>query len=173
MFQAELFEDNIKQESPFQSEVSFEMLGTEHDGHSSYVSSGYDQRNVGYATNFGGLPNDFSTLSSVNHITHISNVENSGLSSPAVEDCASGTGIIIRKRQIPNQSTVQSSAPHGTAPRRIRLQKKLQVGPVQCCLPKESTNPKIALQGDSAQVRCLSHLSSLLTTNVFVQLSVF
>lgn len=163
MFQAELFEDNIKQESPFQSEVSFEMPGIEQDGHSSYVSSGYDQRNLGYATSFGGLPNDFSTLSSGNHITHVSNVENS----------TSGTGIIIRKRQIPNQSTVQSSAPHGTAPRRIRLQKKLQVGPVQCGLPKESTNPKIALQGDSAQVRCLSHLSLLLTTNVFVQLTVF
>lgn len=153
MFQAELFEDNIKQESPFQSEVSFEMPGIEQDGHSSYVSSGYDERNLGSATNFSELPNDFSTVSSGNHITHIANVGNSGLYSPAVENSANGTGIIIRKRLIPNQSTVQNSAAleNGTAPRRIRLQKKLQVGPVQCVLPKVAANSKIALEGDSSQ----------------------
>ncbi|KAL1539808.1 hypothetical protein AAHA92_24245 [Salvia divinorum] len=150
MLPVESFEDNIKQESPFQSEVSSEMLAVDQDAHSSYVSSGYDQGNLGYATNLFGLPNDSSTVASVNYIGHMSNVENTGLYSPAVEDTNSGTGIVRRKRQIPNQSTVQHT-PAGTAPRRIRFQTKFQVGSVQCGLLKEPTNSKIKQEDDTAQ----------------------
>ncbi|XP_057800752.1 NAC domain-containing protein 91 isoform X2 [Salvia miltiorrhiza] len=151
MLPVESFEDNIKQESPFQSEVSSEMPAVDQDGHSSYVSSSLDQGNLVYATNFFEFPNDFTTDSSGNYIGHMSNVENTGLYSPAVEDTTSGTGIVIRKRQIPNQSTVQNTALHGTAPRRLRLQMKLQVGPVQCGLPNEQTNSKIEQESDTAQ----------------------
>ncbi|XP_042018262.1 NAC domain-containing protein 91-like isoform X1 [Salvia splendens] len=150
MLPVESFEDNIKQESPFQSEVSSEMLAVDQDGHSSYVSNGHDQGNLGYATNLFGLPNDSSTLASVNYIGHVSNVENTGLYSPAVEATNSGTGIVIRKRQIPNQSTVQHTA-SGTAPRRIRLQSKFQVGSVECGLLNEPTKSKIKQEDDTAQ----------------------
>ncbi|XP_047980506.1 NAC domain-containing protein 62-like isoform X1 [Salvia hispanica] len=143
------FEDNMKQESPFQSEVSSEMLAQ--DSHNSYVSSGYDQGNLGYATNLLGFPNDSTTVSSGNHIRHMSNVENSALHSPAVDAANPGTGIVIRKRTVPNQSTVQHTAAHGTAPRRIRLQMKLQVGSVQCGPPNEPTNSKIKEEVDKAQ----------------------
>lgn len=160
MLPVESFEDNIKQESPFQSEVSSEMPAFEQDGHSSHVSSIYDQRNFGYATNFYGMPNDFTTVSSGNHIGHMSNVENAGLYSPAVEDTTSGTGIVIRKRQVPNQSTLQNNTgAHGTAPRRIRLQSKLQIGPVQCILSNEPTNSRTNQEGNTAEVRCSSNLS--------------
>ncbi|XP_047980328.1 protein NTM1-like 9 isoform X1 [Salvia hispanica] len=148
MLPVEAFEDNIKQESPFQSEVSSKMLAVDLDGHSSYVSSGHNQGNLGYATNLFGLPNDSSTFASVNYIGHVSNVENTGLYSPAVEDTNSGTGIVIRQRQTPNQSTVQHTA-SGTAPRRIRLQSKFQVGSVQCGLLNEPT--KVKQEDDTAQ----------------------
>ncbi|KAL1547302.1 protein NTM1-like 9 [Salvia divinorum] len=149
MLPVESFEDNMKQESPFQSEVSSEMLAQ--DSHNSYVSSGYDQGNLGYATNLLKLPNDFTTVSSGNHIGHMSNVENTALRSPAVEGANSGTGIVRRKRPVPIQSTVQHNAAHGSAPRRIHLQKKLQVGSVLCGFPNEPTNSKIKEEGDTAE----------------------
>ncbi|XP_058206312.1 NAC domain-containing protein 91-like isoform X2 [Rhododendron vialii] len=43
-----------------------------------------------------------------------------------------GTGIRIRAREHQNQPSNANSGWQGTAPRRIRLQKKLQVGPVSC-----------------------------------------
>ncbi|XP_059628909.1 NAC domain-containing protein 91-like [Cornus florida] len=50
-----------------------------------------------------------------------------------------GVGIVetgikrkTRTRQLQNQPSTQKSAAYGTAPKRIRLQKKLQVGPVSC-----------------------------------------
>jgi len=48
------------------------------------------------------------------------------------------TGIKIRTRQPQNQETVQNFATQGNATRRIRLQKKLQIGPVSCRFQKES-----------------------------------
>lgn len=160
MLPFESFEDNIKQESPFQSEVSSEMPAFEQDSHSSYTSSGYDQRNLnlGYANNFSGVQNDFTTFSSGNPIGQMPNVENASFYRPAVDDTTSGTGIVIRQRQMPNQSFVQNTVMHGTASKRIRLQMKLQVGSVQCSRPKEPTNLKTTQDGNSAQVRCFFHL---------------
>ncbi|KAH6813603.1 hypothetical protein C2S51_022621 [Perilla frutescens var. frutescens] len=158
MFHVESFEDNIKQESPFQSEVTSEMPGIERGGRSSYGSHGYDQRNLGFTANFCGLPNDFTTVSSGNHIGHMSNVEKSGLYRPAAKDSTSGTGIVIRRREVPTDSTMQNTAAHGTASKRIRLQKKLQVGPIQCGFPKESTNCKITQEGNSAQDNKAAHV---------------
>lgn len=43
-----------------------------------------------------------------------------------------GTGIRIRTREHQNQPGDAHSGGQGTAPRRIRLQKKLHVGPVTC-----------------------------------------
>ena len=43
-----------------------------------------------------------------------------------------GTGIRIRVRQRDNQPSAETSWLQGTAPRRIRLQKKIQVGSVLC-----------------------------------------
>ena len=43
-----------------------------------------------------------------------------------------GTGIRIRVRQRDNQPIADNSWLQGTAPRRIRLQKKIQVGSVRC-----------------------------------------
>lgn len=158
MLPVESFEDNIKQESPFQSEVSSEMPAFEQDSHSSYTSSGYDQRNLGYANNFSALPNDFTTFSSGNHTGQMSNVENASFYNPAVKDTTFGTGIVIRQRQTPNHSIVQNNVNHGTAAKKIRLQMKLQVGSAHCSRPKEPTNSRTTQEGEPAQVRCFSHL---------------
>lgn len=158
MLPFESFEDNIKQESPFQSEVSSEMPAFEQDSHNSYTSNGYDQRNLVSANNFSGLQNDFTTFSSGNPIGQMPQVENASFYRPAVNDTTSGTGIVIRQRQMPIQSIVQNTEMHGTAPRRIRLQMKLQVGSVQCSLPKEPTNLETTQEGNPAQVRCYFHL---------------
>lgn len=148
-------EENIKQESPFQSEVTSEIGAVAEVG----VSSAYDQRNLGFASNFYGLPNDFTTVSADNHIPCLSNIEEAGGYSPAVRDTTSGTGIILRNRQSSNHSTLHSGVAQGTAPRRIRLQKKFQLGPVQCGLPKESTDSKIIHEGELTQVRVHSRSS--------------
>lgn len=50
-----------------------------------------------------------------------------------------GTGIKIRTRQPQNQETVQNFAPQGDATRRIRFQKKLQIGSVSCRYQTESS----------------------------------
>lgn len=155
MLPVESFEDNIKQESPFQSEISSEMPAFEQDSHSSYTSSGYDQRNLGYANNFSALPNDFTTFSSGNHTGQMSNAS---FYNPAAKDIDSGTGIVIRQRRTPNHSIVQNTVTHGTAPKRIHLQMKLQVGSAQCSRPKEPTNSRTTQEGEPAQVRCFSHL---------------
>lgn len=84
------------------------------------------------------IPNDLAALSAASQIPFVGYN-----SSPAAN---SGTGIKIRHRnsqQAPDQNTVA----HGTAPRRLRLQKKLQLGPVQCRLPSESLSSEIIHEG--------------------------
>ncbi|CAA0813077.1 NAC domain-containing protein 14 [Striga hermonthica] len=113
----DVIEENSNQEfSPFQSEVTFD-------------TDSYDHGNLGSAGNH--IPNN------------LPNIEKTVDYSPATGDRGSGTGIVIMARQNFNQPSVQNLADQGTAPRRIRLQKKFQVGPVQCSLPKESADGEI------------------------------
>lgn len=56
---------------------------------------------------------------------------------------SSGPGITLRTRRTQNQQGDQQSAAQGTAPRRIRFQKKLQVGSVQCPRPQITTEVKL------------------------------
>ncbi|KZV40957.1 hypothetical protein F511_05202 [Dorcoceras hygrometricum] len=60
----------------------------------------------------------------------------SHVSPAAGNETTLGTGIKIRARQPLQQLSTQHYEAHGTAPRRIRLQMKCQVGSVQCNLPK-------------------------------------
>ncbi|KAL7146033.1 hypothetical protein ABFS83_06G014100 [Erythranthe nasuta] len=149
MLQSEWIGENTKQEFPFQNEVTSEMAYVGQMAHSSHVNNDYGSRNPAFAYNSYSVPNDFTANSGGNQMFNLSNIEEGGAYiSPMVGDTTSGTGIIIRTRQIPNQTDAQNPANHGTAPRRIRLQKKFQVGPVQCRMPSESTEGKIAHEGE-------------------------
>ncbi|KAL0321636.1 UNVERIFIED_CONTAM: NAC domain-containing protein 62 [Sesamum calycinum] len=84
-------------------------------------------------------------------IPYLSNIEEAGAYRPAVGDATSGIGIKIRTRETPAQASIQNSVAQGTAPRRIRLQKKFQVGPIECRLPNESSDSKIIHEGEPTQ----------------------
>jgi hypothetical protein len=143
--------DNIKEASMFQSEATCDMAALEQSGHSLHVSSHYDDKNLGFANDISKVPNDLIAVSVGNQIPCLSNIEAGIYDSHAVGGTTSGTGIKIRSRNISNQAPVQNSVAHGTAPRRIRLQKKFQVGPVQCVLSNKSTDSKINHEGKSTQ----------------------
>lgn len=74
----------------------------------------------------------FFAVSSASGHSYLSNSpdEYSINSITAGNDDIFGTGIRIRTREQHNQPSNANSGLQGTAPRRIRLQKKLQVGPV-------------------------------------------
>lgn len=136
--QGELLAENMKQESHFQSEVTSEaFIGS--NSQRSHVSNDYSNRNLAFANNSYRVPNYFTTDSTGNQIPYFPNIGGGGGDySSTLGDATSGTGIIRRIRPIPDQTSAQNPASHGTAPRRIRLQKKLQIGPVECRLPNES-----------------------------------
>ncbi|KAG8381613.1 hypothetical protein BUALT_Bualt06G0139800 [Buddleja alternifolia] len=146
VIQSELFEESIMQESPFQSEVTSEMTAVEQNVYNSHVSNDYIHGNTYFPNNTCGVPNDLPAFSAGNQIPYLSNIEGPRGYSHAVEN---DTGIKIRPRQSSSQASVQNPAVHGTAPRRIRLQKKFQVGPVQCGFPKESTESEIKHEAES------------------------
>lgn len=136
--------ENIKEESPLQSEVTSEIAGGQQYGHNSNFSSNY---NEGFAFDSYGVPNGPTV-----YAPYLSNIEVDGGYNPAVKGTSSGTGITIRTRQNPNQ-IVQETVKHGTAPKRIRFQKKFQVGSLQCNLPKDPTDSKIVPKEEATQVR--------------------
>lgn len=57
-----------------------------------------------------------------------------------------GTGIKIRTRQPRNQESAGNVASQGNASRRIRLQKKLQIGPVLCSHETGLSNRKASYE---------------------------
>lgn len=71
----------------------------------------------------------------------------------ALGDTTHGTGIVIRTRPVSNQAVVQNSISHGNASKRIRLQKKFQVGTVECIIHNKPTQSGKFHEGESIQVR--------------------
>ncbi|KAL3846051.1 hypothetical protein ACJIZ3_003454 [Penstemon smallii] len=137
----ELLEDIFKQESPLQSEVTSKMASDEQNAFNSHVRNDYGHNYSGFGNNNYAVPNALSAASAVNQIPNSSNIQESSSYSPAVANATNpGTGIKLRTRQTLNESNPRNPATHGTAPRRIRLQMKFQVGATQCGLPKESKN---------------------------------
>ncbi|RAL46338.1 hypothetical protein DM860_015331 [Cuscuta australis] len=60
---------------------------------------------------------------------------NGGISRPRIK---------VRSRQVQNQQGDQQTTGQGCAPRRIRFQKKVHVGPVQCLRPRDSDQAESA-----------------------------
>ncbi|XP_073123801.1 NAC domain-containing protein 91-like [Henckelia pumila] len=79
------------------------------------------------------------------------NVEKSGVYSPVVDRNSSlGPGIMLRTRRTSNQVHVHDPAEHGIAPKRMHLQTKLEIGPVQCLLRGDSNDIKVKYEEESA-----------------------
>ncbi|WOG92739.1 hypothetical protein DCAR_0312014 [Daucus carota subsp. sativus] len=73
---------------------------------------------------------------------------------------SASTGIKIRSRQSNNQRA-QNLVSHGTAPRRIRLQMKLQVGSTHGCLAKNTSLPDENMEVPIIEVSKLSYFQSI------------
>lgn len=129
----ELLEDVIKQESPFQSEVTSEALLD-----NVYDSNNNNNNLWGYMNDNHMLPNAFSAG---NQIPNWSNFGDSVSQTPSLgSNTGSGTGIKLRTRQPMSESVARGVEGQGTAPRRIRLQTRFQIGLEQCGLPKASND---------------------------------
>ncbi|CAK9139035.1 unnamed protein product [Ilex paraguariensis] len=96
-------------------------------------------RNISFLPhNYISEANSFSGVSSGDQISSLVNIgEPSSQSYTVCSDDTFETGIKRRTRQPQAQPSSQDFATHGTARRRIRFQMKLQVGPVQCSLPRD------------------------------------
>lgn len=112
------------------------MTGAGQDAYSMPQISDQSAHRTSYLTNSSYLePKSLLGFSDDNQIPKIFNtVESGGSSNPVTTE---RTGIKLRSRQNLNQASAINSAAQGSAPRRIRLQKKMQVGPVQCRLQSE------------------------------------
>ncbi|GER46754.1 NAC domain containing protein 62 [Striga asiatica] len=92
-------------------------------------------------------PKYINVLQSVNESNPSCESEDEVCSDQVIEENSKqngfGSGIAMITRRNFNQPTVQNLTDHGTAPKRIRLQKKLQVGPVYHSLHKKSSDCKM------------------------------
>lgn len=148
-YESELFMGNIEGYGTLQ------MANMEQDAHRADVSIDNQERKLNSAGNnqFGhnAYPAVFSGSVVPDFSTEVSGVHNNGTGT----DSTSGTGIKLRSRQSQNLSSNSTFADHGIAPRRLRLQKKLQIGPVQCSLHGESVCTEENHDGQSAATEVL------------------
>ncbi|XP_051138122.1 NAC domain-containing protein 91-like isoform X2 [Andrographis paniculata] len=136
-FQPDLSAGNIKQESPFQSEITSDVATMEQNGHDFDGGNDNDQQNMEFLCSSFVLPDDFTTAAAGNEIPYVNPygghiAQAVDYTSPKVGGTNSGSGIKIQSRKSSNQAGAQDKMVHGTAPRRIRLQKDIRIGPVMC-----------------------------------------
>lgn len=135
------FRSCIEQDPTVNPDIALQRAGAEHSIHRSGLIRGGLERPL---NSVGNDDLGFGTASSSYQETIMSNADRSGGQiCSIISDNPSGTGIKIRSRQVQNPSGNPNFADHGSAPRRIRLQKKLQVGPVHCKLGRVSDQSEV------------------------------
>ncbi|KAJ8536971.1 hypothetical protein K7X08_035372 [Anisodus acutangulus] len=151
-FDPEVLWDNFDRESAVKREVnSTEATVLEARG-APYVSNDHAVGNLGFFQNtyagHYGYPAGFGG----SQVPNFPSVEQSGGYNNVVSsDSGSGTGIKLRPRQMQNQPDDMQSRPQGTANRRIRLQMKMQVGPVECRIRRqEAESHQAVTEGEKA-----------------------
>ncbi|KAK6794726.1 hypothetical protein RDI58_008179 [Solanum bulbocastanum] len=150
-FDSEVLWDNFDREAAVKREVNslepavlkaHSPLGASYDGNDYAVGNlGFFQNtypgHYGYPASIGG-----------SEVPNFLKVEQSGVRNNVVStESGSGTGIKLRIRKMHNQPDDTQfnqpddtqSRPQGTAHRRIRLQVKMQVGPVECRMRSDSS----------------------------------
>lgn len=146
--------ETIEHKHPSQQDITFKMTGAGQNDYGIAQNSVQSERRMSYAANSSYIePESVSGFSSGNQIPKIFNtVESGGSSNPVITDKTVGTGIKLRTRQNLSQASAINSTSQGSAPRRIRLQKKMQVGPVQCHLPQNLKDNYISPKKESAEI---------------------
>nr|AGY49286.1 putative membrane bound NAC transcription factor 1 [Nicotiana benthamiana] len=121
-FEPEVLLGNFDRETAVKREVN-SIGATVQEARESapYVSHDHATGQNSYLAGYGAI-----------QVPNFPSVEQSGGYNNVVgSDSGSGTGIKLRPRQMQNQSDDRQFRTQGTANRRIRLQVKLQVGPVE------------------------------------------
>ncbi|PHU23331.1 NAC domain-containing protein 86 [Capsicum chinense] len=135
-FDPEMLWGNYDQETAVKNEVNSIAATMLEARGAPYVSTDHAVGNSGFLQNtypgHYGRPVSFGA-------SQVPNFLKDGFNSVVSNDSGSGTGIKLRPRPMHNQPDDMQSRPQGTAPRRIRLQMKMQVGPVECCTRPDSS----------------------------------
>ncbi|KAL3342391.1 hypothetical protein AABB24_026419 [Solanum stoloniferum] len=141
-FDPEVLWDNFDREAAVKREVNPlepTVLKARSPLGASYDGNDYAVGNIGFFQNT--YPGHYGYPASIggSQVPNFLKVEQSGVRNNVVStESGSGTGIKLRTRQMHNQpddtqfNQPDDTQPQGTAHRRIRLQVKMQVGPVEC-----------------------------------------
>lgn len=140
---------NTEQNPTCKADITSLLAGPEHSIHRSGLVSGGLERQLNSVGN-DNLGSDAVSSSSYQDTSMVNTYRAGGHISNIVSDNPFGTGIKIRSRQKQNPSVNPNFGDHGIAPRRIRLQKRLQVGPV--CVLKQASDESEVDNGLSAKV---------------------
>lgn len=149
-FDPEVLWDNFDREAAVKREAS-SLEGTVLQMYSApgapYVSNDHAVGSLGFPESTYSGHYDYPPSFDGSKVPDFPKVAQSGVCNNMVSsESASGTGIKLRTRQMHNQPDDMQSKPQGTAPRRIRLQKKLQAGPVECRKRTDSSQGAERLQ---------------------------
>ncbi|KAL3521727.1 hypothetical protein ACH5RR_019876 [Cinchona calisaya] len=137
--EGEFFTGVIDQECLFQGDVTIQTPYMEQDADRSDVSFDNQESKLNLLGKEHLGPDTYPAVFNGNLVPDSLNAAGSGINrNAACNEISSGTGIILKVPQFQNSSSGPAFTSHGTAPRRLRLQKKLQIGPVQCSMPRES-----------------------------------
>ncbi|XP_027159677.1 NAC domain-containing protein 14-like isoform X1 [Coffea eugenioides] len=149
-FESELFMGNIEGYGTLQ------MANMEQDAHRADVSIDNQEGKLNLAGNNHLGHNAYAAVFNGSVVPDFLSTEVPGVhNNDTGTDSTSGTGIKLRSRQFQNFSNNPTFAAHGIAPRRLRLQNKLQIGPVQCSLLRESVCTEENDDGQSAVTEVL------------------
>ncbi|CAA2969923.1 NAC domain-containing 62-like [Olea europaea subsp. europaea] len=131
--------------------VTFEMETAEqNEQRLPHASGDYHHKDL-IEKNKPLMENIFSAVSSGNQILNLSNIEQSvGHSNVVGSGSTIGTANKLSTQQPRNRTGAQNFEAGETAPRRIRLTEKLQIGSIDCGLPRVQLDSEISIEGDPA-----------------------
>ncbi|XP_059628908.1 NAC domain-containing protein 14-like [Cornus florida] len=171
MESCECFGLNFSRTAPTHMEMSPATWGTPQICAISHCSaSGFLQDN---SVGLGALAADFT--GECNALSAESS--SCGSAFGGVEMVETGIKRGTRTRQLQNQPSAQKSAAYGTAPRRIRLQKNLQVGPVSCINlfsnseENHDANPKVTMTENVTEQRVSASADAVATIDEIQEVS--
>lgn len=141
----------MEQDTSFKADITSQLPFKQQEAYRSGFSTGNQGRQLNVLGNEYLGYNSTSASFSGYQVPDFLNAEGpGGCGTALVGD--NGTGIKIRSRQVQNPSGASSFVVQGSAPRRIRLQKKLQVGPVSCSMARGSVHSNTDNKGPSTEL---------------------